>query len=310
MVCPNCDKISVSDSPEEFPINQALLQIAASRSQLCQTHNRPFEAYCKDDRKLMCVRCLLESNHRSCQVSSIADEAHKERDLLRNLQFTALQIEESMMMKQENLKEIEIYMNGECQRVLEEYQDLYDMVRSEVNKRETEITTKIREILKKAESELREKAINYKKHLYLIETLKQEIEKSEAEKDIEVLIKVTEREAVIKAATSKVDPINKAQIFIGFSKDEEAQILGKLLTGILGYTERLVNVQTIIKELPNKEPDTESSVVKTSNLFRSYPFNSEAKQRSKAQTMRITTQSRYIKDKSPVTVRSSLDKSD
>ena len=48
----------------------------------CERHNKPLEAYCESDDVLLCVNCLIESQHKTHSLSAIDCAAKQHREVL------------------------------------------------------------------------------------------------------------------------------------------------------------------------------------------------------------------------------------
>jgi len=57
---------------------------------LCETHNKKIEAFCDLDKKVLCIDCILNENHKSHEILSIEKACQKEKFMFEMSLKTAL----------------------------------------------------------------------------------------------------------------------------------------------------------------------------------------------------------------------------
>jgi hypothetical protein len=106
--CPECNSINKAESVNSFPKNFALLnmridtQPTTSTPQtsvpttpvkpkediietMCSTHQKKIEAYCMQDKIILCIDCILSEGHKTHEINSINNAANSEKALLLDL---------------------------------------------------------------------------------------------------------------------------------------------------------------------------------------------------------------------------------
>jgi len=93
VVCPECQEVSDADNVNVFPKNLALLNMKKapikiqrssrkSQEQLCKLHDKKVEAYCTQDRQLLCIDCILSETHKTHEIMSTQKASSAEKELL------------------------------------------------------------------------------------------------------------------------------------------------------------------------------------------------------------------------------------
>jgi len=94
VVCPECQTVNKASQLSDFPKNLALLHIKPPPSSslekkhqprdtspgvsnnnypLCKKHKKRIEAFCENDRQLLCITCILEEGYKNQEICSIND---------------------------------------------------------------------------------------------------------------------------------------------------------------------------------------------------------------------------------------------
>ena len=48
----------------------------------CKRHDKNIEAYCMNDKQILCIDCILSGDHKNHEISALSKAAKKERDIL------------------------------------------------------------------------------------------------------------------------------------------------------------------------------------------------------------------------------------
>ena len=81
VTCPECGVDSDAETVNVFPKNLALLTMKKpgikvvrsarlAKDQLCKAHNKKIEAYCAQDKAVLCIDCILSDLHKNHEISS------------------------------------------------------------------------------------------------------------------------------------------------------------------------------------------------------------------------------------------------
>jgi tripartite motif-containing protein 43/48/49/64/77 len=77
--CFICSVETLSETIDNLPVNMAILENREKRDQLrqtmCAVHSKEIEAFCDDDKSMLCVNCIIENTHKNHNFSSI-DKVH------------------------------------------------------------------------------------------------------------------------------------------------------------------------------------------------------------------------------------------
>lgn len=57
---------------------------------LCETHKKKIEAFCDLDKKVLCIDCILNENHKSHEILSVEKGCQKEKHVFDLSLSTAL----------------------------------------------------------------------------------------------------------------------------------------------------------------------------------------------------------------------------
>ena len=77
------------EQPKRNRIQSTFSLIGASVS-LCESHNKKVEAFCDLDKKILCIDCILNENHKSHEILSLEKAGVKEKYMLEMSLKTAL----------------------------------------------------------------------------------------------------------------------------------------------------------------------------------------------------------------------------
>ena len=304
--CPACGLVSTADAADSFPINQSLIAFAGTSEDLCNLHGKRFEAYCTNDKEVLCVNCLLESTHRHHEVANIQIAAGNEREHLKRLELSVMQIEEKLLNAQEQLEQSLRTIGDKFQSAKDQLSGLFKSIREAVDSRENEVMMQLKQSTETELKQITEAQKSNKNQMSAINLLKQEIYLSQTEKDLEVLKKASERGECISSACSGIAEYKSQSPFYSFSKETEIQNVIKLLRSIssANYPKKRNPIELNKEPLPTSSTVTyaaeNAQVSKTRYIpsSSSYPFNPHSKIKSKMQSVKITT-SRTKDVKSP-----------
>ena len=106
----------------------------------CLYHKKPFEAYCLDDKVLLCVQCLIEKTHNNHKVTEISKAYEK--------------VKQTVFKKMEELNhKNEFVSDGFPAKLAETVQDITKQYKHAVDKVELQFK-EIKDMVKKREKEI------------------------------------------------------------------------------------------------------------------------------------------------------------
>ena len=89
--CFICSVETLTETLDNLPINMAILENREKKDHqkhiLCSVHSKEIEAFCDDDKSMLCVNCIIENSHKNHNFSSIdkvfirLQRLHKKRSL-------------------------------------------------------------------------------------------------------------------------------------------------------------------------------------------------------------------------------------
>ena len=74
--CFICSVVTTTETIENLPKNMAILENKEKKNitqkeSLCDLHSKEIEAFCDNDKTMLCVSCIIENNHKNHNLSSI-----------------------------------------------------------------------------------------------------------------------------------------------------------------------------------------------------------------------------------------------
>jgi len=52
-------------------MKKSLKSSSIKQEPMCVTHNKKIEAYCSNDKLILCIDCILSDNHKTHEISSV-----------------------------------------------------------------------------------------------------------------------------------------------------------------------------------------------------------------------------------------------
>lgn len=223
ITCPQCNTKNPAPFVSSFPANIALIQLKQKPAQdLCETHGKTLEAYCNNDKKVLCVSCILENGHKSHDISSISKAAGKQREVLASLALTALQNEQTLYKEEQDLENLSKLSHENFEKIQDEFAGLYETIREALISREIEMLAKMKNSLNDELANLEERHKINKKQVCLIQSFKNELSRAENENDLELISRFQTRENIARQACAKLAGFNRNDVFAQFTRDVEA----------------------------------------------------------------------------------------
>lgn len=215
--------------------NTTSLKKKETQKWICQIHSKDLEAFCENDKEMLCVSCIIDNGHKNHDLSSIDKAVQKEKA--------------KFLDDFEKLEETEIYINSLLtdneivgNKMKESYETnlsnlniFYDEIISAINDRKNVLKARLNkqysskeEIVKNFRSKLVTKITNISKLLEVKNTL-------DNLNEFQILANVKENLKLVKEVTSipeKVnsDIINNLTHFTDIRKDDEIIRVKKIVS--------------------------------------------------------------------------------
>lgn len=249
IVCPECGTVSSVDSVSQLPKNMALFTmtqeqnlnginpINAKEKQIdpqCENHQKKLEAFCNDDKCLLCINCILLDGHKSHDIMPIVQASSKGRDQLHKDFETCTKIEGKLKLLMTEIANFRVQLVTDANIKREKVTTVYKEITNIIQERESILKQNIANLLEKEESVLESHIKKIEEQLSNISLFKTEVEQSKNENDCQLLRKLRQR---LNQATES----NKALPNILFTlnypdvrKENEVAVLCKLINPIPG----------------------------------------------------------------------------
>lgn len=266
--------------------NNSLMD-AMSETKKCEKHKKDFEAFCDNDKTVLCVKCIIESEHKNHKLIAI-DKAVKIQKEIFVTQLNSIKEKENFINIFFNeidnkIKIIEDDYNEEKKKQKLFFDEIYQMIKKREEDNEEKITTIFKDqitILKSAKETVSKIKDNFS-------GLQEEEKVINQVRDIDFLLQMSENEKKIeeikefkieelKQKLSKSENINNLSSTL--NKIEE---ITKILDHLKHLQKKYQNI-TVIKPLPipNKEIITNIKRVNSdkteNNLISTFNFVSDS----------------------------------
>ena len=231
IICPQCSVTTIASNLSVLPSNLALIQLKQKKNTIenCSKHNKSIEAYCCTDKTLVCVICLLEDGHKSHELTTVPKAAKKCRDLIVNYAQIAAFNLEFIIKESKDIEEKQNNLMVSYNNLIKDFTVIFDILKKILIEKETQIKEKLKKILNDEVAALNNKNNLLQKHSQNIEKFKNESLLAENDNDVDFISSFPKREELAKAATTKLQPISKIDLFSSFSVETEVADLIKLI---------------------------------------------------------------------------------
>ena len=232
IVCPECKKTCVVESVGKLPKNIALLMVTGSPEvlQMCAIHGKKIEGFCEDDKKLLCINCILIDGHKTHEVSPIRQAVLKaKQELVKDMEL-AIQLKGKLNNFVNDIENIKHHLVDKTNKKQEEVDLLYKEIIDVITAYKDTLKEIINGIMVKEEVSLDEQAQNYKYQLKLIEEFKELIQTLQNKSDYEILNGLASKRQTAIQATKTLKEIMYMPRFPEIVKESELNTLWKLLS--------------------------------------------------------------------------------
>ena len=119
---------------------------------LCDTHHKKIEAFCDQDKKVLCIDCILNENHKSHEILSIAKASEREREEFEKSISIALPKEGELQHQIHRVKAYLGELEDTANRNRSQISSIFNEIRAKVVEREGHLKRQISDILEKEQS--------------------------------------------------------------------------------------------------------------------------------------------------------------
>ena len=144
VTCPDCGCKSVIKSIESLPKNMALLTIYQpvndnNQEALCKIHNKKVEAFCGDDRVLLCIDCILIDGHKSHDISPISKAYERELSNLQGKMKSVEEIETSLLTMLSDIDNAKADLTENANESRDKITNIFNEIRNTIHERESSL---------------------------------------------------------------------------------------------------------------------------------------------------------------------------
>ncbi len=243
ITCPECGGKSQVASVSMLPKNMALLAMSLTQSSspvhvqspanaepVCATHKKKLEAFCLDDRTLLCIDCILLDGHKAHDISPIAQASEKERAELQQEVDAASKLEENLNLMLADISNFRVELNDKANSKREKVTSVFKEITNVIHERESVLKQNISNILEKEEDVLNTTTGQIQEHLSSIATFKSDATHMRNEADCTLLEHSLDRSQKSAQANRPLPSVSFAVAFPDVKKENELTVLWKMLS--------------------------------------------------------------------------------
>lgn len=155
IVCPICKIETTTDDVRSLTKNMAIIEQINTfdlsstnltqdigRNDQCSQHKKDIEIFCENCRQMLCVTCIIETDHKQHDLISIEKAALREKEKLKNI-LVSLQItEEKLKHKTDDLDKSLKVLENDYLRKIKNVEDFFDEIQKIIEKRKNELIEK------------------------------------------------------------------------------------------------------------------------------------------------------------------------
>jgi len=263
--CPDCGCISAIESVSLLPKNMALLSMFQpslqfstatsndSRNAACGLHEKKVEAFCLDDKVLLCIDCILLDGHKAHDITPISKAYEKELSELRQKVKSVENIEESLIVTLSNINDYRMDANTKADECKEKIENLFNEIRVVIDEREASLKQNIDDVLESEERVLDEVTKDIRNHLDSISVFKDSASEMNSESECALLESSHKREKLAIEAIRSPPKIPQRHNFIEIRRDVELSALWKLLKPATTSSTNIIVNKCANKKKPKKK---------------------------------------------------------
>ena len=243
IVCPECNSESQVTSVSALPKNMALLSMscptvapqtkpapATVPETLCEQHKKKVEAFCADDRTLLCIDCILLNGHKAHDISPISQAAEKERDTIQKDLEVTNKLEDTLTLMLSDIENFKADISAKANAKRDKVTSVFKEITNVIHERESLLKQNISNILEKEEEALKTATAQINEHLDSIAVFKSSAVQIQNETDCMMLEKSKERKKQSLDANKTPPPVSFNINFPDIKREKELENIWKILS--------------------------------------------------------------------------------
>lgn len=229
------------ESLNDLPKNLALLEMCRAQEQSicegeenCPLHNKKLEAFCENDKVLLCIDCILIDGHKFHELYTISESSEKERAKLQDDSdgVTNLKEELSNMLKDINAYKATIL--DAARKKNEKIEEIYKEIKKIIQERESSLKKSVSALLKKQEDQLEKMQTTITDSINNIDVFLCCVTDYDKENDYKILQKAKDRHKLSCNANKALPNTSFSISFPEVTKEQELVDLWKIFFPTLG----------------------------------------------------------------------------
>lgn len=241
VACPDCGSLSAVESVSSLPKNMALLSVSlpplqvstAEKEELvsaaCKVHGKKVEAFCLDDRVLLCIDCILIDGHKAHDIAPVSKAYERELTTLKEKLKNAEGLEANLITMLSDINDCRIDANAKADESREKIATLFSEIRAVIDERENVLKQNVDDTLESEEKALDEIMSQIRNQLDCIGAFKSSANEMKSESESDLLERSSKREKLALEAMQSPPKMPQRLAFADIKKDAELSTLWKLL---------------------------------------------------------------------------------
>jgi hypothetical protein len=224
-----------------------------SRNTTCELHEKKVEAFCLDDRVLLCIDCILLDGHKAHDIAPIAKAYEKELSELRNKVKRVESIEGNLIVMLSNINDCRVDANNRANECKEKIENLFTEIRTVIDERETLLKQNIDEVLENEERVLDEVTKDIRNRLDSIAAFKDSASEMNSESECMLLESSNKREKLAVEAICSPPKMPQRNSFPEIRREVELNALWKLLKAATTSSTSVAAGKCVKKKKPKQK---------------------------------------------------------
>jgi len=226
ITCIECKEINNAENLSIFPKNMALItvnktpvNINSSITPICKIHGKKQEAFCQDDKILLCIDCILLDGHKQHEISAITASYNKANEVLNSYLEKAKSIEEDLKIMLSDIDAKRYDLHEKAKEKNSKITELFLEITNVIHERESNLKNGVAALVEKDEQNLANETHSISKQLKIIKEFKEECVLAFKETETNLLIKYKNLLEFSIQASQNPPPITEMSPFIDLNKE-------------------------------------------------------------------------------------------
>ena len=204
IICPDCKQITITESVSKLPKNISLIIMTKTNSQpvpCCESHHKKLEGFCENDKRLLCIDCILVDGHKNHKIKPVIEAAEAFKEKMSIGEEEVIENEKKIKQLFKNIAKFKDQIKLLAENKLREIKSIYGDIIEEILKRENELKQKVTKLLADQQEFIEKHVQDLTVKLRAVETFKTVVSISRSENDYKLLGKVISREELLENAS-------------------------------------------------------------------------------------------------------------